>query len=48
MLDVIFTSIGMAQGAHAATVHLEQDHVMEDLRGVENAFRNFHHFRIGS
>jgi hypothetical protein len=32
VLHAIFTSIGMAQGAHAATVHLEQDHVMENLR----------------
>jgi hypothetical protein len=32
VLDAIFTSVVMAQGAHVATVHLEQDHVMENSR----------------
>lgn len=41
VLDAIFTSVGMAQGVHVATVHLEQSRVMEDSRkwrGSRNCF----------
>jgi hypothetical protein len=44
VLDAIFTSVGMAQSVHVATVNSERDHVMEDLSehsGLRKYFSRF-------